>query len=254
MTDTHICNKAYSDVTDFHQDLSELVATCQHHTRCSEAYCLRTRNGWQQCRFGYPKRLQPHTTIVIDEEPIMLTKRNDGMLNSFNPVQLSAWRANVDMQYIVSRHQVIQYYTKYVTKSEPRSQSLKDTFTNIVWSLKDGNRSLKAVQKLLISSVGERDYSAQETCHILLQLPMFMASRDFIVQDGSRAVEKHLDDDRRATAPSVLDHMVRPSTPQFNSITLLEFARQYTLPKELNDEPTLVKQESGCHCTSTLLP
>lgn len=106
-TDPHICNKAYAEVTNFSEDLSDLVATCQRHTRCSEAYCLRTRNGRQQCRFGYPKPLQPHTTIMIDEEPALLSARNDGMVNSFNPVQLSAWRANVDMQYIVSRRKVI---------------------------------------------------------------------------------------------------------------------------------------------------
>ena len=40
-------------------------------------------------------------------------------------------------------------------------------------SLKEGINSLKAVQKLLINTVGERDYSAQETCHLLPQLPMF---------------------------------------------------------------------------------
>ena len=46
------------------------------------------------------------------------------------------------------------------------------------------------MQKLLINSVGERDYLAQESCHLLLQLPMFKASRDFVVLslDGSRAV------------------------------------------------------------------
>ena len=103
-------------------------------------------------------------------------------------------------------------------------------------SLKDGNRSLKAVQKLLINSVEERDYSAQETCHLLLQLPMFKASRDFIVLslDGSRAVQDHLQQEERATTTSILDHYV---VRQFNSITLLEFARQYTMPKELRAEP-----------------
>ena len=30
-TDPHICNKAYNDVTDFKQDLIDLVATCQRH-------------------------------------------------------------------------------------------------------------------------------------------------------------------------------------------------------------------------------
>ena len=79
--------------------------------------------------------------------------------------------ANVDMQYCLSRHRVVEYCTKYATKCEPHSQPLKEVFTNIVRRLKDDNTSLKAVQKLLINSVGERDYSAQETCYLLLQLP-----------------------------------------------------------------------------------
>ena len=106
-----------------------------------------------------------------------MTARYDGLLNSFNTVQLTGWRANVDMQYIISRKKVIEYCTKYVTKSEPHSQSLRAVYTTIVRSLREGNHSLKAVQKILINSVGERDYSAQETCHLLLQLSLVKASR-----------------------------------------------------------------------------
>ena len=245
-TNPHVCHKAYSEVEDLHQDLADLVATCQRHTRCSAAYCLRTKNGRQECRFGYPKPLQPSTALMTalmtDEDgPTLLTARNDGMVNSFNPVQLSAWRANVDMQHIVSRRKVIQYCTKYVTKSEPCSQTLREVFTTIVRGLKEGSNSLKAVQKLLINSVGERDYSAQETCHLLLQLPMFRASRDFVVLslDGSRTVEERLEEEQRATAPSILDHyLVRPTAAAFEHMTLLEFSRTYTMPKTLGSEPT----------------
>ena len=131
----------------------------------------------------------------------------------------------------------------YITKNEPRSQSLKEIFTTIVQGLRESsnNNSLKTVQKLLINTVGERDYSAQETCHLLLQLPMFKASRDFIILslDGSRAVEDHLEEGQRATALSIVDHyMERPNTPHFNSMTLLEFARQYSMPKTLGAQPT----------------
>ena len=42
-TNPHICNKAYADVVNLDEDLSDLVATCQRHTRCSAAYCLRTK-------------------------------------------------------------------------------------------------------------------------------------------------------------------------------------------------------------------
>lgn len=112
-TNPHICNQTYADVHDFNQDLADLIATCQRHTRCSAAYCLRTRDGKQQCRFGFPKLLQPGTALVIeDEQPLLLTAWNDGFINSYNPAQLSAWRANVDMQYCVSRHKVIQYHAQ----------------------------------------------------------------------------------------------------------------------------------------------
>ena len=241
-TNPHICNLPYSEVDDFDQDLSDLIATCQRHTRCSAAYCLRTKNGQQKCRFGYPKPLQPETALVMEEEdPILLTARNDSLINNYNPVQLSAWRANVDMQYCVSRRKVIEYCAKYATKCEPRSQSLKDIFATIVKSLKEDSFSLKAVQKLLINSVGERDVSAQETCHLLLQLPLLKVSRDFVVLslDGSRAVDERLDEDQPATVLSALDHYVsRPVSAPFQTMTLLNFMRQYTMPRQPNTEPS----------------
>ena len=64
---------------------------------------------------------------------------------------------------------------KYAAKSEPRSKSLKTVYSTIMKSLKDDDKSLKVVQKILINSIGERDYTAQETCHLLLQLPMYHA-------------------------------------------------------------------------------
>ena len=241
-TNPHICNVPYSEVDDFDQDLADLIATCQRHTCCSAAYCLRTRNCQQKCRFGYPKPLQPETALVAeDNDPVLLTARNDGLINSFNPIQLSAWRANVDMQYCVSRRKVIEYCAKYATKSEPHSQPLKEIFATIVRSLKEDSSSLKAVQKLLINSVGERDFSALETCHLLLQLPMFKASRDFIVLslDGSRAVDEHLDEHQPATVLSTLDHYIsRPVTAQFQNMPLLHFVQHYTMPKETSTEPS----------------
>ena len=143
-TNPHICNKQYSEVEDHQQDLNDLIATCQRHTRCSAAYCLRTKNGVQKCRFDYPKPPQPETVIIRDDEthePTLITARNDGLLNSYNPLQLSAWRGNVDMQYCVSKHRVIEYITKYATKCEPRSETMKEVYTNIVRSLKDDSCS-----------------------------------------------------------------------------------------------------------------
>ena len=64
----HVCNQVYTEVEDFDQDLSDLIATCQQHTQCSAAYCLCTRHGQQECHFGYPKPLQPRTAIVVEDD------------------------------------------------------------------------------------------------------------------------------------------------------------------------------------------
>ena len=53
------------------------------------------------CRFHYPKDLKLETTTVTDETPTLLIACNDGLLNTFNAVQLTGWHANVDMHYIV---------------------------------------------------------------------------------------------------------------------------------------------------------
>jgi len=237
-TKPHVCNKSYSDVKDFSMDLVDLIATCQRHTRCSTAYCLKKKKGKQECRFGYPKPLQPVTSIDTQEdgEPIVVTARNDTLLNGYNPLQLSAWRANVDLQYVVSRQKVVKYIAKYATKSEPRSKALQEVYNTIMKQIGDDGTPLKVVQKLLTSTVGERDFSAQETCHLLLMLPMFRASRDFIVLslDGSRQVDDKLEDDRPVTVDSQLDHYGgRPDSDEFDQLTLLEFVRKYKIPKNV---------------------
>ena len=75
---------------------------------------------------------------------------------------------------------------------------------------------------------------------------MFKASRDFVVLslDGSRAVGEHLCEDKPATVLSALDFYVsRPATAQFQSMTLLNFVQQYTMPRESNTEPSKRRKE-----------
>ena len=215
-TKPHVCNKPYSEVEDIKMDLIELIATCQRHTRCSPAYCLKKKKkGVQECRFGYPKPLQPVTTIDMEGgTPTLLTQRNDCLLNSYNPVQLSAWRANVDMQYIVSRNRVLNYIAKYAAKSEPRSKGLKAVYSNVLKTLKSDGSSLKMVQKLMISSVGERDYSAQQSGR------------------GHRCRDTGL---TAGPLPQPPHHPTR--------LTLLEFVQRYRMPKSVGSDPVSRKKE-----------
>uniref|UniRef100_A0A1X7TVI2 Helitron helicase-like domain-containing protein n=1 Tax=Amphimedon queenslandica TaxID=400682 RepID=A0A1X7TVI2_AMPQE len=66
-----------------------------------ESYCLQTHNGKQECQFGYPNNLQAQTNInIAEEEPVIVTARNDGMLNTFNPIQLTFWNVKVVDHYM----------------------------------------------------------------------------------------------------------------------------------------------------------
>ena len=110
-------------------------------------------------------------------------------------------------------------------------------YAMIVRGLKEDDGTLKAVRKLLISTTAEQDYSAQETCHILLMLPMYTASHDFVILslDGSRQVEEGLEEGKLATVLSALDHYTsRPATPQFEEMALLHFVQHYSIPKVRN--------------------
>ena len=160
--------------------------------------------------YHYPKDLCEKTVVSVDDGNVELqTARNDPLIKSFNRIQLSGWRANVDMQYCISRQKVISYCAKYVTKCEPHSQSLKDVYAMIV---SENDRALKAVQKLLISTTAERDYFAQETCHLLLMLPI-----------------------------TWFHYTSRPATPQFEEMTLLHFVQHYSMPKNVGEEPVARK-------------
>ena len=170
----HIWNLPCSEeVKDCDQDLCGLIATC------SAVYCLCTVQ--QKCRLGYPKSLQPETPL---EDSVLLTARNVGFMNSFNLVQLCSWRSNVNAQYCVSPRWGIVYSVKYTTKCEPCFQPLNEIFATIVCNLIKESYP-KALQMLLINSVGERKFTAQA---------IFLFSHK-ISLDEAWAVEKCLEVD-----------------------------------------------------------
>lgn len=80
-------------------------------------------------------------------------------------MQLQGWRANCDIQIIIDHHACVEYLAKYATKGEPRSQQLKHAFNAVINDPELDNDSVKATKRLMMKSIGERDFSAQETMH-----------------------------------------------------------------------------------------
>ena len=204
----------YDSIQNHPQDMVDLVSCLQMHSKCSKR-CLRLKHGKLHCRFKFPKPLNPNTKIVYNEdgEPEIITQRNSHIVNNYNEIMLQTWRANCDIQFVVSIHKLQQYAAKYVTKTEPRSKTLLDVLQAIME--KTDTNDIKAVQQLLISSVGTRDYSAQEVCLHLLGLPLFSASREFVYLslDGSRELADNLSEEQSITKLNLVDlYMDRPDS------------------------------------------
>ena len=95
---------------------------------------------------------------MVGSTPTLLTQRNDCLLNSYNPVQLSAWRANVDMQYIVSRNRVLNYIAidrAVVLDRVMRQDAGQERFRNLLLRLRNAELTVEDWKYLMTRTTGE---------------------------------------------------------------------------------------------------
>jgi hypothetical protein len=100
--------------------------------------------------------------------PEFFTKRNDPLLNSFNPTWMLGWRANMDFRPVLSPHAAISYISKYVSKAEGQSKTYQNILQTVVGQVNDTARVAVVYQKMLSSLVGERDISGEYSINPLL--------------------------------------------------------------------------------------
>ena len=103
----------------------------------------------------------------------VVTKRNDSRLNNHQQIQLPGWRANCDIQIIIDHHDCVEYLAKYAAKSEPKSPVLCHTFNSIMQNVDKCIAPHTAIKRVIMKTLGERDFGAQETMHLLLSLKLY---------------------------------------------------------------------------------
>ena len=193
----------------------------QRHTRCSTRYCLRKKtNGTElKCRFDFPFDHCPKAKLEFEKihtsgdneqyRAKIVTKRNDSSLNNQQQLQLQGWRANCDIQVIIDYYACVEYLTKYAAKAEPRSPLLKQAFNSIVQNLDSSTDPRRTIKKVVMKSLGERDYAAQETMHHLLSLKLHSSSFKVVPVslNGSRRVRDtaSIEESESCTEYSLLD-------------------------------------------------
>ena len=154
---------------------------------------------------------------------------------------LRHWRANVDLQIIEDVTACSRYLTKYVAKCEPRSIPASEIYSKCVSSINPSisDPTKTVIRKYMIQSVGERDFSAQETAHLLQSLPLYSCSFNFVTVslDGNRRVLTTRSAEDLATEPSLLDSYANrmeyyaASFPDVNSLHLVQFVSKYSVSK-----------------------
>jgi ATP-dependent DNA helicase PIF1 len=158
------------------------VNRVQRHI-CTDTYCqrLNKKTGQKECRFYFPDEHRDEAEIKQHPERSWLQyypPRNDGWVNKYNRLLSLAWQANTDVSPCTSMTAVIEYIVKYAGKVEKASTSYKQLAGLILPYVNENRPFQSLVTKLMNKLVGERDYSAQEVCHMLLNLPLCDSSGD----------------------------------------------------------------------------
>ena len=227
----------------------------QQHTHCSTNYCLRKKSSESElkCRFHFPFDHCPQTKLEFEEihskgdnvqyRAKIVTKRNYSRLNNHQQLQLQGWRANCDIQVVIDHYACAEYLTKYATKGEPRSPLLKQAFNSIVQNVDNNTDPHRAIKKVVMKTLGERDYAAQETMHHLLSLKLHSSSFKVIPVslNGSRRVRNNaaIEHGDSCTDDSFLDaYANRQQYDSSQNILNMNFVQFATTYKIVNSELT----------------
>jgi ATP-dependent DNA helicase PIF1 len=138
---------------------------------------------------------------------------------------------------VVSRYVVLKYIAKYASKAEKRSESYQDMLTRISNSSASEDPALSAYRRFLVETLVDRDIGAQETCHMLLKLPLVLCSRKFVsLNVGRKVFRKFPKDPHQFSSPNsfVQTYQQRPSF--IEHLCLIEATRSWTFDAKCKKE------------------
>ena len=105
-------------------------------------------------------------TLHLQREPVEV------YINNYNACILLCWKANMDLQFVVSPYAAIHYITSYVTKDEREMGLILQCVSKEMRNL---NIS-KQMNKVADAFASSRNVSAQEAVYRLLGLPLYVSN------------------------------------------------------------------------------
>ena len=124
------------------------------------------------------------------KSPTIFLKRspNELRINNYNRKCLRAWRANMDIQYVLDVYACAMYIVSYISKAQ---KGMSELLRKAVEEAKEGNTNIKQqVRDIGNKFLNSVEISAQEAVYVVLQLPMTKASRSVVFINTSPPAER----------------------------------------------------------------
>ena len=112
--------------------------------------------------------------------PKIFLKRNPSEMrvNYYNPSVLKAWKANLDIQFVLDPYACATYIVSYISKSQRGISTMLEKASR---EAQEGNMDLKRqVRHMGNKFLNFVEVSAQEACYLVLQMPLTQASREVV--------------------------------------------------------------------------
>ena len=170
--------------------------------------------------------------------PTIFLKRNynEVRINNYNPACLSAWRANMDIQYVLDVYAYAVYIANYISKGQ---KGMSELLREACHEARQGNNTIKQqVRDIGSKFLNNVEISAQEAVYIVLQLPMRKSSRQIIFINTSPPNErvellkpmddiKNMEDDSEEIYTSGLLNRYCKRPQKLENLTLADWAAWY---------------------------
>ena len=111
----HPCAMNQAEVQNT-KELSQMLQWVQQHVECQEGYCLVKRRvpghdtPVESCCFDYPLPCTATARIGVDSKQWVCfePQHNDPQMNSYNPLLIMIWQANIDLKPVMSKDAAIK--------------------------------------------------------------------------------------------------------------------------------------------------
>jgi len=125
------------------------------------------------------------------KRPTLLLKRSPSKIriNNYNTNLLRAWRANMDLQFVLDPYACAVYILSYITKGQRGMSKLLETASKEANAgSKDIVNRVRHIGNKVLNSV---EISAQEAVYLVLQMPLRRSTREFQFINTSIQMKEH---------------------------------------------------------------